>query len=241
MLTPEEFAILSAPVPQEEVKSYEGKGGKIMRYTSVEFVQDRIAQVDPNYDRIVEQGPRGITVHYVINGVKRGDAFDYEEGAKYGTPVTNGLARACRRAGKQFHIAEELWQDDREDSATEEAPRQPARSSYSASSKPSNGRYSNGKTTGIREPGAGHSTGGSSGTALATDGQVAWLTKSVDEGGFDVPKALAVKLPKVAASKLIDLLKEAREQDGYEEDPNPFIAGALEDLGQKALLKFLEA
>lgn len=118
-LTDEVRAILEAPVPASEIKSYPGKGGKEMRYTSVEFVEDRIRQVDPDFGCDVVEGPRGITVHYTILGVRRGDIFDTEEDAKFGTPLTGSIARAKRRAAKSgFGIAKELWADEEDRQAT---------------------------------------------------------------------------------------------------------------------------
>lgn len=116
-ITSEQWAILKAPVPTSQIKSYPGRGGKEMRYTSVEFVESRLAEVDPNFEKRVQLGTKGITVHYTVLGVTRGDAFDYDnektEGGNkaFGTPVTNGLARACRRAAKQFGVAADLWED----------------------------------------------------------------------------------------------------------------------------------
>lgn len=110
-LTAEDSAILSAPVPAKEIKSYNGRGGKEMRYTSVGFVEGRLRQVDPNFEKEVVASATCVTVHYTVKGVKRGDLFDIQEGGKFGTPATSALASACRRAAKQFGIAQELWED----------------------------------------------------------------------------------------------------------------------------------
>lgn len=124
-LSDEVRAILEAPVPASEIKSYPGKGGKEMRYTSVEFVEDRIRQVDPDFGCDVVEGPRGITVHYTILGVRRGDIFDTEEDAKFGTPLTGSIARAKRRAAKSgFGIAKELWGDEEGHSGSDRPARQ---------------------------------------------------------------------------------------------------------------------
>lgn len=222
-LTKEDLAILSAPVPKSEIKSYEGRGGKEMRYTSVEFVESRLAEVDPGFGKDVELGSKGITVHYTVKGVRRGDAFDYDnvttEGGKraYGTPVTNGLARACRRAAKQFGVARELWEDAESDDSDEDE--KPARKSASTSSR---------------------SSGSSSGSGGASVEQKKLLKK------FGVPDAL-VNSKKLTpgrdgtASGIIGLLIAARkaDPDEYDEDAAPHIRRAVKKIDSK-LLPLLE-
>lgn len=212
-LTKEEWAALAAPVPKSEIKSYEGKGGKEMRYTSVEFVEGRLASVDPNFSKEVVLGTKGITVHYTVNGVRRGDAFDYDSEGKYGTPVTNGLARACRRAAaKGFHVAEELW----DDVASDDDDEKPARKSTSNSSRSND-------------------TGGGASVEqkklLKKFGVPAALVNSNKlSPGRDG-----------TASGIIGLLIAARkaDPDEYDEDPTPHIRRAVKKTDSK-LLPLLE-
>lgn len=133
VFTEEVRRVLEAPFEKSVIKSFQGKGGKTMKYIDVEVLEDRVREVDPDFGRDVQLGAKGVAVHYTILGVRRGDAYDNDsESNKYGAPQVNALARACRRALRLFGIAKDLWQDDDEDD--EEADEKPARGRASSSS-----------------------------------------------------------------------------------------------------------
>jgi len=219
-LTTEQWAILEAPVPASEIKSYPGKGGKEMRYTSVEFVEGRLSEVDPNYSKEIFLGPKGITVHYTLLGVRRGGAFDYDEEGKYGTPVTNGEARAARRAGKNFLVAKELWANEVVTEDAEEEEEVVARPRKQVSK-------------------AQQSNGGGENYKSPTEGQLKYLVE-----GLKVPPSTAKALngwgtknadgtyQPSEVSNVIEALKRGRGNDpeAYDANPTKFISAALKRL-----------
>lgn len=231
-LTDEDWAILEEKVPQSEVKSYEGRGGKEMRYTSVEFVEGRLEKVDRNYSKVVVLSEKGVTVHYTVKGVTRGGAFDYDEGGKFGTPATNAEARAARRAGRNFHVARELWEDAvGEDSS----PRQEkARSREGSSSRDrSNGNSGGGYGSGGKKP--------------ATPAQMKMLVDILS-----VPEDLAKRLNAFATkdddevwhsevSDTISALKKAKDAnpEGYDRNSARLIETALKKTARKTYQQWL--
>lgn len=223
-LTQEDFDKLSAPVPASEIKSYPGKGGKQMRYTSVDFVEKRIASVDPNWQKEVTLGNSGVAVHYTICGVRRGDMYDNEFEAKYGAPQVNALARACRRAGRNFGIAEDLWMDEEQDTA-DEKPQSQSRQSSGTSGNVSKFKS---KSAPAKE---------SSGED-ATPGQVRYMTNRF----MQVPQAIAKELSKNEASALLDYIKGVAEKDQeeYDANPNQYIQTGLKKARREDLVYLLD-
>lgn len=138
-LTKEAMEILAKPFPKQAIKSFKGRGGVTMRYIDVKDLEDRIASVDPSFEKEVTPGARSVAVHYTILGVKRGDLFDNDsEANKYGAPQVNALARASRRAARLFGVGAEVWEKEEDVDADEdedEAPRRPAKSSGKSSGK----------------------------------------------------------------------------------------------------------
>lgn len=115
-ITPEAKAQLEKKFPASQIKHFTGKGGKLMSYIDVEVIEARIAEVDPDWEKEVQVGARGVAVHYIILGVRRGDMYDNDsESNKYGAPQVNALARASRRAARKFGVGSDLWEEDGEE------------------------------------------------------------------------------------------------------------------------------
>jgi len=222
-LTPEEKAQLSRPFPREVIKSYEGRGGKTMRYIEVDVLEARVEETDLNWEKTVALGPKGVAVHYTIKGVTRGDLYDNEEGAKYGAPQVNAEARAARRALRLFGVGADLWKDSDEDEDDED-------------DRPRRQKDTNRSTSGSGSK----SKGSSGGSGRPSEGQVKWLRDT-----FKVPPAVIDRLTagrEGTASALIDALKALREEDRdeYDEDPMTYIERGLRKVDKK-LITLLDA
>ncbi len=225
-LTPEVEAILSAPVPANEIKSYEGKGGKEMRYTSVDFVENRLRSVDRSFGKTVAASGGVIIVHYTVLGVTRGNLFDLDKEGKYGTPATNGLARACRRAAKEFGVARELWED------VEDAPATTTTTTTARSTQKYNPPAAK-STNGQREPGSGG----------PSRKQIEQLADNGPRDGLHVPEEVYKRLEPGwgnSASKLIEVLFQLRKDNAdYYDNPNEYIGQALNQIGLSKLTRYL--
>jgi hypothetical protein len=141
-LTDEVLARLGAPVPASEIKILPGKGATI-RYTTDKFVIHRLNevvgvagwQVDYTITTLAKPAEyQGVSTigqivcRLKVLGVMKSGSADMEVDPKmYGTPATNGQAKALKRAAMLFGVAAELWDKDAPVTATgDTASRKPA-------------------------------------------------------------------------------------------------------------------
>lgn len=235
-LTKEIEEKLSAPVPASAIQTKK-QGGTDIRFTSDKWVISRL-------DSVVGVG--GWSEHYTITtfakpvlvkeyqnrrtgdmvqtfsvgqivcdltvlGVTKSSTVDIlVEPGSYGTPATNAQARVFKRAAMKFGVAAELWNKDEEGESGDDGGRYGSNNSNSGSNGRSSNRYSGGGSE-------------------VSDKQKSFLRN------LKVPGSVIDTLNKSTASKLLDILKDAKndDEDEYYDDPAPFINDALKKLGLK--------
>ncbi len=128
-LTEEVLAQLGAPVPASEIKTLPGG----MKYTTDKWAKSRFDAVVGHAgwgDKyVVTHLSKPVVMHEGLKdesliigtivcemnvlGVVKSDVADIEITPKmYGTPATNGKARAFKRTARLYRVAEELWEKD---------------------------------------------------------------------------------------------------------------------------------
>jgi Rad52/22 family double-strand break repair protein len=250
-LTADVLAQLGAPVPANEVQT-KVQGGATLRFTSDKFVMKRLDDVvgamNWSDDYIITNYPKpvvkhvgqrevqiigSVVCHLTVLGVLKSATIDLEFDEKmYGTPATNGQARALKRAAMKFGVAAELWEKDSDKGEDEdERPAAPARSSsYRTPAKSGSGSSQS-------KPAA-SASGAANGSGGPTEKQVNLLSD------LGVPRSVTNKLSggrEGTASKLItQLLAEKRENDDYDDDAAPYVRAALTDLKLTKLLSLVE-
>lgn len=110
---------LSAPFPENELKTRPGRGGMIFTYVDARAVMDRLdAVVGPGawstHEDVVDAASACVRCALTIHGVTRTD-FGYPNNPVAGKgageePIKEGASDALRRAGVQFGIARYLYQ-----------------------------------------------------------------------------------------------------------------------------------
>lgn len=229
----EAYAQLSAPVPQDQIKNFPNGG----RYTTDKFVQDRLDKVvGPGnwlgkplnvvlYNQHIQTHNRqGEVTHTFIGimfysltvlGVEKVDVTDLEvDDFMYGSPSTNAIASAFKRAARLHGVARELWAGT-EASGTVSGATAP-RSNATTAAKPIAGvKQSTADPRPFRTP---------------PDSVIKWLTD------LHVPEMVARGLNGAGsrdepsqASHVITVLTAARKQDynAYNADPEPHVTDAL--------------
>lgn len=207
----------------------EGANGMVFDYLPVQDYENYLDTVvgPENWQTFMESSAKAVTVRLVIFGVSKASTSDIWPAAKIKNKKTGDYrenpqpnevnkaeARAFRRAAAKHGLLRHVWEKDSGSDSEEEDERPVRRSSFQSKS-------------------SGKSSGGS---GLASEGQVSWLSKSVERGGFGVPRAVAEKLTGGKggqASALIDALKKASGEGDYEDDPTPYIAQALKKIAPK--------
>jgi adenylate kinase family enzyme len=235
-LTKEIEKKLSEPVPQSAIQTKQ-QGNSNIRFTSDKWVMSRLDEavgvagwsehytvtaygkptVIKEYtnhrtnEKVQTLSIGTITCDLTVLGVPKSSTIDIiVEPGSYGTPATNAQARVFKRAAMKFGIAAELWNKDEDVDEDEEDVRPAGRSSGSSKS--------------------GSASRGGSDFKTLSDGQIRWITKDVEKGGFGVPESVAKQIPGgPVGNKFIDALKslKAEDEDEFEEDPGKYIKRAL--------------
>lgn len=229
----EAFKLLGEPVPQDQIKRLPSGAN----YTTDKFVQDRLdAVVGPEnwfgapinivlynkpLQKLNKQGEVtntfvGIMVYSLtVLGVTKVDATDLEyDDLMYGSPSTNAVAAAFKRAARLHNVARELWKgtDASVSAGTYTAPRSNATPSSRASGEVERSTVDK---RNFFEP---------------KGGTLKFLLD------LHVPEPIALGLNSNGtrenpsqASQIIMSLRQARDEDyqGYNGDPDPFIHDAL--------------
>jgi hypothetical protein len=247
-LTADVLAALGAPVPSNEIQT-KNQGGATIRFTSDKFVlkrlDDAVGAMNWSDDYIITNYPKpvvkhigqrevqiigSVVCHLTVLGVLKSATIDLEFDEKmYGTPATNGQARALKRAAMKFGIAAELWEKD--SGKGEDEDERPARSSAPVRTPVKSGSGSASNQS--------KSSGNFAAPGKPTDKQIDLLKN------LGVAKQVATSLSggrEGTASKLITaLLSAKRENDDYDDDAAPYVRTALADLKLNKLLSLVEA
>lgn len=166
-----------------------------------------------NWENDVSADSKGVVVRLKVFGVMKASSSDIQTGSKTQNEVNKAEARAFRRAAAKHGLLRYLWEkdNDTEDEDEDDDERPARKSSFSKSSS--------------------KSSGSGSGSGKASAGQIKYLNDA-----FGVPKGVAAKLTggrDGSASALIDALRDVKDEDGYEDDPIPYIKKALKKIAPK--------
>lgn len=123
-LTREALDILGAPIPTDQIKYRKGDYGKDLAYTSTEFVQDRLSEVDLAWESRYRKEDDTIICTLTVLGVTREATAGIEERRTFKNRETGketmesnhvvktaAEAKAFKRAASYFLVARELWTD----------------------------------------------------------------------------------------------------------------------------------